>query len=220
MNLYKFIFKKKNLRLREKKDYLENLWRTQHKRKENWTKIYFDSWRSSYRQEFVKRLKGYDFDSLIDLGCNSGPNLKALREAGINADLYGIDINEEAILYGKSKLPDVNLEVRSLYEMKGRYDVVIACAVLQHIPPDGIHKVLELIFKTAKKRVTFIDMHQFHALGSVVFQRNKKYWDRFPRNWWELLKPYAAEDRISISELPNGGASDIYDANAIIDIVL
>jgi len=61
-------------------------------------------------------------------------------------------------------------------------------------------------------------MHQFHPLGSPIPERNEMWWDRFPRNWWEILKPY--KEKVTISELPFGGTANIYDANAIIDIEL
>lgn len=215
-------------RKRDKKS-LENLWRTQHTRKKEWTKFYFDSWKRPLRYVIIKRLKDYNFENLLDLGCNSGPNLMALRKAGITAELFGIDINEEAISYGKERFKelgyDINLEVRSLYELdsKTTIDVIITTVVLQHIPHEGLSSVLDSIFRIAKKRVIIVDLHYFQPfLKSEIPDENeyRKYFDRFVRNWWSVLKPYVAQEKITISELPFGGSAKICDANAIIDIQL
>lgn len=123
------------------------MWSAKHIKNESWTKHYFDSWQKPYRYELKKRLKDYQFDTLIDLGCNSAPNLMALRKAGTTAKFSGIDINEEAIAYGKNQFKqfgyDIHLEARSLYDIDitKKFDAVISTAVLQHIPPDEINQV-------------------------------------------------------------------------------
>lgn len=213
---------KKLFRNRNNKEGMLELWRTKHTSKENWTEDYFDSWKRPYRNEFIKRLKNYQFETLMDLGCNSAPNLKALIEAGITGEFSGIDINEQAIAYGKKMLPDVNLEVRSLYDTDTtkKFDVVISSAVLQHIPPNEIHEVLDSIFKIAKKRIIILDLHTFHPLAKDIPEHNKQYWDRWARDWWGLMQTYIPKEKISISELPFGGAANIYDSNAVIDIEL
>lgn len=217
---------KKLFRYRNNKEGLAELWSTKHIKNENWTKHYFDSWQRPYRYELVKRLKGYQFNNLIDLGCNTGPNLKALKEAGIIGELSGIDINEEAIAYGKKQFEqsgyDIHLEARSLYDIDitKKFDVVIATAVLQHIPPDAINQVLNSIFKIVKKRMILIDLHTFRPLAEDIKKHNKKYWDRWARDWWETLATYIPKEKVTISELPCGGAANIYDSNAIIDIQL
>lgn len=223
----KFFSRKKLFRYRNNKEGLAELWRTKHSKDENWTKHYFNSWQKPYRYELIKRLKDYQFNTLIDLGCNSAPNLMALREAGVTAELSGIDINEEAIAYGKKQFGqlgyDIRLEARSLYDIDitQKFDIVISTAVLQHIPPSEISQVLNSIFKITKKRIVIIDLHYFQPfLKSEIPENNAKYWDRFVRNWWTLLSPYVLKEKITISELPLGGAAKIYDSNAIIDIQL
>jgi len=71
---------------------------------------------------------------LLEFGCDNGISLNYFK--GRSLDLYGVDINNKAILNGRKLFPEFNL-LRSFgieIPFKDKYfDVVFASAVLKHI---------------------------------------------------------------------------------------
>ena len=208
--------------------YWNNFWQRAHRRKVRWAEDYFNSWEAPHRRELVNRLNESPFESLLELGCNSGPNLRALWEAGCRARLHGVDVNRQAVEYGRARFSElgissVTLEERSLYDLHvftERFDVIIAVAVLMHIPPEGCQEVLQSALRLAKKRLVIVDAHRFAARpGDYPTILNPKDSSMWLRDWWQILAPLVPRQDISITALSPGAArTDTGDINAIIDV--
>ncbi|WP_227355564.1 class I SAM-dependent methyltransferase [Haladaptatus salinisoli] len=83
--------------------------------------------------------------TVLELGCSSGRHLSHLRDHGYE-DLYGIDINDEALDVMEDAYPD--LAARGTFYIDaienvvadfddGRFDVVYSVETLQHLHPDN-----------------------------------------------------------------------------------
>jgi SAM-dependent methyltransferase len=97
---------------------------------------------------FIKELQKYNFDSIFEVGCNSGRNLFHIE----NKIIGGIDICKAAIDFAKEKMPNGNFYTGAIQDMKiDKYDIVFSSGVLLHIPPDDIKQVIiNMILKSNK----------------------------------------------------------------------
>ncbi len=90
-----------------------------------------------YRQ-LVKLVKQVAPASILDVGCGEGYTLAALRAAGIEAAMTGIDLSADAIAKARQRLPgEVTLSVGDARELHAsaaaRFDLVIMTEVLEHL---------------------------------------------------------------------------------------
>jgi SAM-dependent methyltransferase len=91
-----------------------------------------------HREVLLGILKELDFESLIDVGCGNGVQLRAIRQLFPQVRLVGADISQHALAQVKEILPDItthHLDATGLASTD-RYDMVICCQVLEHIEDD------------------------------------------------------------------------------------
>lgn len=131
-------------------------------------------------REYLISLNG---KSYFEFGCNCGANLFAIRDR-IGAEVEGIDINAEAIRYGRDnmKLDIVQGDEKSLRGILPihNFDVCFTSSVLNHmVHVDGIIKSLKNMGKRVvlmEARVTQEPDFWSHDYESYGF---KKVWDIF-----------------------------------------
>ena len=204
---------------------LRRLWATQHERKPHWVRDYQDSWNAPHRRLLVDHLRLLGgLESILELGCNSGPNLIAISRAfSPPPRLHGIDINPRAVdeaqkffaqqgwthaSVKRDVLPDA---LRSMPDRS--WDCVIAVAVFMHLPSVEFEETLRQACRVARRHLVFMDLHLFHPLpGGRAGSPGRRLKDRWARNWWEGFSS-TPEWQMQVSELPPGinraGAGDI-----------
>ncbi|MEZ4453676.1 MAG: class I SAM-dependent methyltransferase [Nannocystaceae bacterium] len=93
--------------------------------------------------------------TIIDVGCGEGYMLRALVDAGVDAELWGLDLSETAIADAKARLGDrAHLEVRDAHELAAigqRFDLVMMLEVLEHIPEPS--KILPLLGQLSRGHI-------------------------------------------------------------------
>lgn len=76
--------------------------------------------------------------TILELGCGEGFVLSALAEAGVEAELTGIELDERAVRIARERLGDratiEHGDARQLIEDGRRFDMVMMLEVLEHIP--------------------------------------------------------------------------------------
>jgi SAM-dependent methyltransferase len=89
------------------------------------------------REELVRRVGVLDVHSILDVGCGSGENLRALSAKG-GYELTGVDVSEEALTLARRRVSGaefqlVNVERQALPK---EFDLVISVQVIEHLADD------------------------------------------------------------------------------------
>jgi pseudaminic acid biosynthesis-associated methylase len=99
--------------------------------------------------------KAYEVESIFELGCNIGQNLRALRLLKPGARISGVEINKLAHSNAVKDFPDVING--SLIELDpsapGPVDLVFTKGVLIHINPDKLPQVYDKMAAIGRKYV-------------------------------------------------------------------
>lgn len=116
-------------------------------------------------------------DSVLEIGCNAGPNLEGLRQLGFS-DLAGVEISATAVSEMRRVFPDLAglatihqgraEEVLPALPASSR-DVVFTMAVLIHVHPSS-HAVMAEMVRVAQKYVCVVEAED--VTTNYVFARN------------------------------------------------
>jgi len=153
-----------------------------------------------HRTVIIEKLKQLQFESLLEVGCGPGQNLYQIKKAFPTVHLAGIDINEEAIEYAKTKLNSTQLlvgEANKLPFPDKSFDIILTDAVLIYITSWEIKKVVSELKRVAKKALVLVEWHadEYNKYGEVVF-------NHWVRDYRKLLGD------ISLTRVKNWGAED------------
>jgi 2-polyprenyl-3-methyl-5-hydroxy-6-metoxy-1,4-benzoquinol methylase len=91
---------------------------------------------------------------ILEVGCGEGYVLSALRQAGVQCPMHGIDFSETAIEHAKARVPDATFAVedaRALATSGRRYDLVLMIEVLEHL--EDARSMLQVLAKLSKQHV-------------------------------------------------------------------
>jgi pseudaminic acid biosynthesis-associated methylase len=109
------------------------------------------------RLEFWRWLHtAFPFDSVLEVGCNIGGNLQWLAELLAPRAVFGVDINERALLEARAALPEVNLiysSARSLPFRDGAFDLTFTTTVLIHQAPDAVPIVMNELVRCSRRYI-------------------------------------------------------------------
>lgn len=116
---------------------------------------------SQYRFDLAEIILETDPKKILEFGCNSGRNLRAIELSSKGwVDLYGIDMNEQAIQVGKKSytFPGMIKFVLSdekyldiLIESGSRFDVAFTVSVLDHNLKQDAERIYEKLTKLADR---------------------------------------------------------------------
>jgi SAM-dependent methyltransferase len=121
-----------------------------------------DIW-NEYTQEnessFQKSLSNFIYDTslvlgakkVLEAGCNVGNNLRSFPS---DSNVFGLDMNEKALIKAKSQLPNFNFKQGTLTKIPfedNYFDLVFTRGVLIHIHPDEMNDVMKEILRVSKK---------------------------------------------------------------------
>ena len=94
--------------------------------------------------------------SVLEVGCNVGPNLGWLGELVDPASIYAVDVNERALEVARSRYPRVNFvraSARSLPFRDRMFDLAFATGVLIHLPPEAVPVAMSEIVRCSNRYV-------------------------------------------------------------------
>jgi pseudaminic acid biosynthesis-associated methylase len=108
--------------------------------------------RTELNNEF---LNGINKDiTMLEVGCNRCLQLNLLEKMGFN-NLWGVEINKKALSVSKNNKA-LNLVEGSAFDIPFKdkfFDLVFTSGVLIHISPEDLPKVIDEMYRTAKKYI-------------------------------------------------------------------
>lgn len=244
--LYSFIVKEYE-RFGYLKEYLlgtrvrEKLWATKHIRGggdwgptrygEEWVRSFWDSQDHSHRPFLIERISNFSPSSVLEIGCNCGPNLCLLAKKFPDAEIRGIDINPLAVQKGNEWLRqedilNVKLLVGKADELgqfqDKSFDVVFTDGVLIYIGPDKIKKVIQEMIRITRRALILMELHSFETERKDRYGLGVHYYGDWKRDYVALLKPFVPQEQIHTTKTPE----DIWpikqwiEAGAVIEVIV
>lgn len=119
--------------------------------------------------------------SFLDVGCNAGWNMLALRSINDEFLMSGIDLNAEAVKQAQSQGLDV--EQGKATEIAERFghgvaDLVITSGVLIHVPPDELKQTMQAIVDVSAQYVIAIEYEAPEEIEIEYRGHTGKLWKR------------------------------------------
>jgi len=199
----------------------EKEWATRHLRKSkgddwgngssDWIKGYWNSVNHPHRPFLIEAISKFDPSSILEIGCNCGPNLYLLAKKFPAADIRGIDINPEAIQKGnewfaQESITNVKLlagkadELGQLQDKSS--DVVFTDAVLIYVGPDKIQKVVHEMLRVACRGLILVEWHCFEPYHNDPNGLGIYYEGYWKRDYVALLKNnWVREEQIHLTKI-------------------
>lgn len=138
---------------------------------DNWLDDYKKSVEHPHRSLIIDALRDIPAASILEVGCNTGPNLYRISEEYEDTKLAGIDVNRPSILAAREFLrPHIDLKVANVTGIPHKddsYDVVISDAVLLYVGPRRIKKALDELDRVAKKAIILIEWDSHSIKGKL-----------------------------------------------------
>ncbi len=103
-----------------------------------------------------KLLEGRPIQTVLEVGCNLGANLRWLSAILPGRQVYGLDVNESALRKVRQDFPDVNAVWSKARELPFRdrfFDLTFTCGVLIHQPPESLSYVMSEIVRCSGRYV-------------------------------------------------------------------
>lgn len=95
--------------------------------------------------------------SVLEVGCNNGSNLRAIRTINPDITLQGVDVNQAALAeaadYG---LPVTEMEASEIASF-GTFDLVFTAGVLIHASSDQLSDVMDAIISASRSHVLAVE---------------------------------------------------------------
>lgn len=97
--------------------------------------------------------------TVLEVGCNAGWNLLALRDSDPTLKLRGIDVNEEAVAEARAEVLDARVieGERAGTCWPGRFDLVFTAGVLIHVAPEDLPAMMVSIINASSKWVLAVE---------------------------------------------------------------
>jgi pseudaminic acid biosynthesis-associated methylase len=157
-------------------------------------------WKGDFGDQYVGRHKELDWRarvpfwqfvldltkprSILEVGCNAGGNMKAIREAtkgGRLQALWGCDVNPTAIAEaGDAGLSVVNA---SLFDLAtewpvGKFDLTFTCGVLIHVAPEDQSRAMDQIIAVSGRYVVAVEYADDKEVEVEYRGNAKRLWRR------------------------------------------
>ena len=190
---------------------LDELWATGYFRRGKTTEPFSVSINHPHRSFIVGRVGNFSpISSILEIGCDTGPNLYLLAKKFPNAEIKGVDINPQAVNVGNDwftheGISNVKLSVGRAEEL-GEFqdksiDVVLTVAVLIYVSRDKTYETIKEMIRIARKGLILVELHDFgqqlndtHGFGVYT----NGLW---VRDYMVLLKQFVPAKQIHIMKI-------------------
>lgn len=169
----------------------------------NWISEYWSSQAHPHRAVLLEAIKALgEFENILEVGSNCGPNLQQVKNLYPNVDAYGLDANADAVKAGMAWCPATFIlgEAQSIPFNDKQFDVVLADAVLMYIKPDEIKGVIKEMARVAKKSIVLVEWFDKSLEGKLV---DFHYARNYPKLLEEEGFAVSVEHKLTEEEWPN-----------------
>lgn len=176
-----------------------------------WVTSYWDSQDHSHRHLLLEKIAKYSPSSVLEIGCNCGPNLHLIAKKFPGIEIKGIDINPKAIelgrkLFASDAVSNVELSIGKADELEQfsdkSLDIVFTDAILIYIGRDKIRKVIQEMLRIARKAVILVEWHSFVAHNKKdTFGLGFYHHGCWERDYSALFRQFVPEKQVSISKI-------------------
>jgi ubiquinone/menaquinone biosynthesis C-methylase UbiE len=221
----------------------ENEWATRHLRGagrsrddwgkgcDDWIEGYWNSQSHPHRSFLVNTISKFNPSSILEVGCNCGPNLYLLARRFPDAEIVGVDINPEAIQRGKELLKREGISNITLLEGKaddlGRFqdksfDVVFTDAILIYIGQDKIRRAVSEMLRVGSKALVLIEWYNFDSDQRDPDGLGVYYKSLWKRDYKALLKQFVREEQITVTKITEDlwPSTNWCDVGAVVEVVM
>lgn len=152
-----------------------------------------------------------DCESILELGCGSSSPLLRIG-LGQNTDAVDIfqpyiDMHNERHDYNRCSLANIlEIDYTALY---GKYDAVVICDVLEHLPKDKVKEIglFEAIEKVARKRVILFTPNSFvenELVDDDLYQAHVSAWwpEDYRRRGYKVIGSTGVRWLLGVGSLP------------------
>ncbi len=130
--------------------------------------------------------------TVLDFGCGQGIALENYQKSNPFAELYGIDISEEAIRLAKERVPDAHFTTENEFEDIKTFGLVFCLGVAEHME-DLKSFLRELRGRLDRDGICYIEVphNLVYSKGPETFRRmtvgSKQVEWHLSRTKWEIL---------------------------------
>lgn len=123
-----------------------------------------------------------NFNSVLDFGCAKGFMVYAMKLLG--KDSHGVDISEYAIANAHEKVKDRVTHITKASDIRGRYDLIIAKDVLEHIPKEDIPETLKVLSDHCSSILIAVPLGDGKRYRIREYEMDITHVVREPEEWW------------------------------------
>jgi len=155
----------------------------------------------AYRDDLIDVLAHFaPFESVLEIGCNSGPNYDRLVAAFGKQNYTGLDINKEALNHFHTRMPDVKFIYGSILESvpSAKFDLVFTSSILSLIAPEDVMLAIHNIANLSS-RLIVIQEPKIEKHNGIFHQWNHDYlnlFDDYPEFKWSEINGIIIGNRL------------------------
>jgi SAM-dependent methyltransferase len=168
------------------------------------------------------------FTSVLEIGCNSGPNLLLLARRFPTSRFTGVDINRRALEAGRERLKKECLANVDLFEAKAddlsrfpdkNFDVTFSDATFLYVGPDKFGAAVLEMTRVTRKALLF---NEWNLAGGGKEPASLWYDLHWVHDYATLLARFVPGAKITVAKLPAGlwGPGGWEDYGAMIAVLL
>lgn len=197
---------------------------------DEWIIGYWNSRNHSHRPFLIEKISTLcPFNSVLEIGCNCGPNLYLMSKRFPGIEITGIDINPRAVEKGNEwfnseGISNVKLSVGKADRLEQfpdkSFDIVFTDAVLIYIGPDKINEVMKGMLRIARRALVLLERHRSKPDGKDPRGLGVYSQGLWTRDYVALLKQFVPEDKIHVTKIPEEIWPGWKDAGTVIEVVL
>jgi len=111
---------------------------------------------------WARLVEKYDLRSVLEIGCNRGANLKWIAERIPRRNVYGVDVNDQALAHLHQELPGVQAlwaKADHLPFHSGLVGLAFTCGVLIHQPLEKLGEVIGEMKRVSHRYLLAMEYH-------------------------------------------------------------